>query len=167
MTELIELLSENNLTTLFITIILLCLAARGIVDFIEWVKKMLEKYHSARTVKEDEVEDMNARISSLDTRITRLEEMHMSQKEQLAGVNQKLDDMAELNRKQTIASFRSTLYRISEDIDAREDKHIHQIEYETFKDLADQYIALGGNHTMKDIIIPKIEDAYRKQRENS
>lgn len=154
------------MSTLFVTIILLCLAFRGIIDFIEWIKKMLEKYRSERNVKEDEVDDMNARISSLDTRITRLEEMHMNQKEQLDGLNHKLDDMAELNRKQTIASFRSTLYRISEDIDSRPDKHIHQIEYETFKDLADQYIDLGGNHTMKDVIIPKIEEAYRRQRKN-
>ena len=163
MSELIKLISDNGIGGVVVTFILLCLAVRGIVDFIKWVKKMLEDYRAGKNTKEDEVKNIMSLISSLDRRVTMLEEQNALQNETLVSMGKKLDNIAEDHRRQTVAAFRSTIMRIHSDVFSRTPPRISQIEYETFCDIADIYIEKHGNHTAKDRLIPEIKDLYNKQ----
>ena len=157
------MISDYGIGGVVVTFILLCLAVRGVVDFVKWVRKLLEDYRAGKNMKEDEVKNIMNLISSLDTRVTMLEEQNALQNNCLEAMTHKLDDIAEDQRKQTVAAFRSTIMRIHSDVFSRTPPRISQIEYETFCDIADIYISKHGNHTAKDKLIPEIKDLYNRQ----
>ena len=163
MNELIKMISDNGIGGVVITFILFCLVVRGVIDFVKWIKKSLEDYRAGKNSKEDEVKNIMSLISSLDKRVTMLEEQNALQNDCLEAMTHKLDDIAEDQRKQTVAAFRSTIMRIHSDVFSRTPPRISQIEYETFCDIADIYISKNGNHTAKDKLIPEIKDLYNRQ----
>ena len=167
METIVKILTEYELVSVLILFILFCLAIKGVIDFIGWWKGKLDAWRKRTNDGEDKFEGLDKRISSVEDRVLNLEKNDEKMVEQVSDIHQKLSDMYEENKMETVASFRSMLYRLSEDIKSRDPVYITDIEYETFKDAADIYVKRGGNHTMRDVIIPEIEALYRKQNEIS
>lgn len=155
MNELIKLFAEYEVGTILIIFILFCLAIKGIVEFIEWVKRKLEDWRKTKNAPEEKEEDMISRISSLEGRVERLERHDTFQYEKLQDIDKKLDDMREENRQQTVAQNRSALMRIYHEV--KERGYITEDEYETFNALATNYLACNGNGLFKNHIIPEVE----------
>ena len=58
MNELIQLLTQFDMTTILIFIILIALSAKGIVTFFDWVKERIMKIFNKQSKKEKELEQL-------------------------------------------------------------------------------------------------------------
>ena len=64
MNELIQLLTQFDMTTILIFIILIALSAKGIITFFDWVKERIMKMFNKQSKKEKELEQKVASIVS-------------------------------------------------------------------------------------------------------
>ena len=58
MNELIQLLTQFDMTTILIFIILIALSAKGIITFFDWVKERIMKMFNKQSKKERELEQL-------------------------------------------------------------------------------------------------------------
>ena len=58
MNELIQLLTQFDMTTILIFIILIALSAKGIITFFDWVKERIMKMFNKQSKKEKELEQL-------------------------------------------------------------------------------------------------------------
>ena len=58
MNELIQLLTQFDMTTILIFIILIALSAKGIVTFFDWIKERIMKMFNKQSKKEKELEQL-------------------------------------------------------------------------------------------------------------
>lgn len=58
MNELIQLLTQFDMTTILIFIILIALSAKGIITFFDWVKERIMKMLNKQSKKEKELEQL-------------------------------------------------------------------------------------------------------------
>lgn len=58
MNELIQLLTQFDMTTILIFIILIALSAKGIITFFDWVKERIMKIFNKQSKKEKELEQL-------------------------------------------------------------------------------------------------------------
>ena len=156
METIVKILTEYELVTVLILFVLFCLSIKGVIDFIGWIRGKLEEWRKRKNEPEDKEENMLSKISSLETRIEKLERHDQSQYEKLKNIDTKLDEIKEDNRKQTVAQNRSALMRIYHEVKAR--NSITPEEYETFHSLAENYLICGGNGMFRNHIIPEVEN---------
>ena len=58
MNELIQLLTQFDMTTILIFIILIALSAKGVITFFDWVKERIMKMFNKQSKKEKELEQL-------------------------------------------------------------------------------------------------------------
>lgn len=154
MSDLIKLLEKYNVGDVLIILILSFLAVKGIITEINNIKTKLKKnreeYHEQESDKEDEKEKIEDRLTSLEEKVKSIDEIM----DIVKSIKSCQDDNQESRRKATVATCRSSLQLLTDKV--LEKGYMTQIEYETFDDLAEVYLANRGNHTMKDKVIPKV-----------
>ena len=155
METLAKLFTEYETATVLVLFIMFCLAIKGVIEFILWIKDKLEKYRQQKNEPEKKEEHLLDRMTELEKRIDTLEERDKSQGDELSAINKKLDDMVAFSKQQTIIMTRSGLLTIYKSVSKR--GTIYPDEYETFSGLAEMYVQSGGNSLFKDRIIPEVK----------
>lgn len=171
MTEIIKLVSEYEAVTLITIFILFCLATKGVIDFIEWVKGRLNKWREQKNGEEnqsktvssvkvstetlaEEVAELKERVETLEKQDKRQSSSIDEMKDTLSKISNQLDDMADRQKDEAIATTRSALNRLYPELKAQ--GYLTRSQYETWSDLARIYLDRNGNHVFADKIIPEI-----------
>lgn len=138
-----------------ITILLFIAAIRGTYEIVKWAKGELNNWYNNKQQEEDEIDEIENRLSILENENKRQFEKLDSIDGTLVQITATLDKMAEENRANMVATCRSALWRLYIDFENRDS--ITSAEYETFMDLADRYLKNNGNSVFKDKIIPYVK----------
>ena len=154
MDNLIQLLSEHTLASILIMLALFFLAFKEVWGAAEWIKGKLEVYRNRKNQTEDEKETIEDRLAKLERHDKWQYDALMEATRSLQAITNTLSDMQKKQEEATVATARSALYRLSQEILAK--GYMSQIEYDCFKELYDVYIENHGNHSMKDKIAPKV-----------
>lgn len=154
MDNLILLLEEHTLSSVFVILIICFLAFKEIWAAGVWIKEKLELYRKKKNKTEDEKETVEDRLAKLEKHDKWQYNAWMEMTKSLQTISNTLSDMQKKQEESTVATARSALYRLSQEILAK--GHMSQIEYDCFKELYDVYIENHGNHSMKDKIAPKV-----------
>lgn len=159
--ELEEFLQNYNFITIVTFLVLFIAVVQKIYDWFKWVKDRLSDYYNKKR-------GVEKKEDGLEKRLANLEENDKSQKGCLetilnaqAEMKEILLDTREQSRQNEVASNRYILYEIAEKVNER--GFITPVEYETFSELANRYISQGGNHIMKEKVIPKIKELPIKE----
>lgn len=154
MDNLILLLEEYTLPSVLVILIIFFLAFKEVWSAAVWIKDKLELYRKKKNQSEDEKETVEERLLKLEKHDNWQYKALMDVTSSLQTITNTLSDMQKKQEEATVATARSALYRLSQEILAK--GHMSQIEYDCFKELYDVYIENHGNHSMKDKIAPKV-----------
>lgn len=154
MDNLILLLEEYTLPSVLVILIIFFLAFKEVWSAAVWVKDKFELYRKKKNQSEDEKETVEERLTKLEKHDKWQYNAWMEMTKSLQTISNTLSDMQKKQEESTVATARSALYRLSQEILAK--GHMSQIEYDCFKELYDVYIENHGNHSMKDKIAPKV-----------
>lgn len=138
-----------------IVVLLLLVCGKYLIDLFGWFKNYLEGWRKNK----NGVEEHNRTV---EERIEELEEENEKQDEKLSGleagqllINQKLDEMKEQDRKETIALYRSTLLRLWHE--SKEQGYMTESQFEVYSAIAGIYKDLGGNGLFRHKILPEMD----------
>lgn len=154
MISLIENLSKLSGPVLIVVLVSAILLVKQCIELVDWFKKLLENWRAEKNGEEKKILTVEERISKLESRGEWQYNQLLAQAQTLGEIKQLLESMQQDNTDFTIATARATLKQLSDKL--LEQGFMTEIDYETFSSLADIYVAKGGNHTMKDKIIPLV-----------
>lgn len=155
MEDFIRAVSELSGTTVLMLVVFGFVAIKQFYEAVAWAKARLNDWRTEKNGLEKKDE-------SIESRISKLEKRGEWQYTELLNQSAKLDqivDLIQCNKKDddavTIATARATLNTLASAILAK--GYLTDVEYDTFTDLSDIYLSKGGNHAMKDKIIPAVK----------
>ena len=154
MDNLIRLFEEYTFSSVLVVVIIFFLAFKEVWGAAVWIKDKLELYRKNKNKSEDEKETIEDRLAKLERHDKWQYDALMEATRSLQAITNTLSDMQKKQEEATVATARSALYRLSQEILAK--GYMSQIEYDCFKELYDVYIENHGNHSMKDKIAPKV-----------
>lgn len=140
----------------FVTILLFIAAIKGFYEIVRWIKKELNNWYNNKLNEDDKADKVEKRLDKLEKENSRQFEKLDSIDATLQNITATLELMSEENRRNTVATCRSALWRLYIDFENKE--YISSAEYETFMDLADRYLKNDGNSVFKDKIIPYVKN---------
>lgn len=149
MSELKEFL--KNPVAIATSFVLVLLLVKEIYGLIKWYKDRATDFHK----KENEKEDLIKKVEEHDEVLNEIKALISGINERLDGIDKKMDEREMQRRKDIVITNRALLLQISDQIGAKQS--ITQSEYETFCEIADEYLEYGGNSVFKDKIIPRIK----------
>jgi len=147
--------------TIALAFIVIIYAIKEGYELFKWWKGRADDYHGSRKAEEDFPRQVCEIACTSQEHTETLKKIG----DALDGINERLDKSEEDRRKDlelaneerkkdTIANSRAWLYNLYEQL--KDKPNITVNEYETFNDLAERYLAAGGNSVFKDKIIPEI-----------
>ena len=145
----IKSLMELDYITVFLGVFAILFAAKEIIEIVSYFLKKL----NIKTKADIQNEEYLKRLEKLETYVNSHYQKILVISEDLKKITETIKENEKKHNAETIATCRSTLYRLY--IEAMQKGYVTQIELETFEDIANVYISAGGNHTMKDKIIPE------------
>ena len=151
MSNLISLIEEYTLPSVLVILIVSFLAVKEICSAVAWVKEKLNAYHDKRNQSEDEKEDMNERLTKLEKHDNWQYNALLDMTKSLQTINTTLIDMQKRQDAVTVATSRSTLYRLHADFMNK--GYVTKEDLKTFTELGKLYALAGGN----DIVHLKLE----------
>lgn len=135
------LLEEYGLVQVVLIIILVFVAVEWLVSKWHVIVSWLNVYHEHKSAEENE-----------ENRFVALEESTARIQSCLAEMYELMEKLDTNNKRTTIASSRSTIYRVCNE--SMERGYMTQVEFEIIDELGDIYVSLGGNHYVKDRLLP-------------
>lgn len=148
MSEIMKLL--ENPTSTVTTILFVLVAVKFTIDLINWYKTKFRERHQDINA-EEKFHDEVTHIACVSQEHT---EALVKIGEALEGINRRLDDAEEQRRQNMIANGRATLFNLYNEFKGKPELSLS--EYETFNEVAAQYLEAGGNSIFRDKIIPEI-----------
>ena len=145
----IKNLFELDYVTIFLGLFAILFGAKEIIEIVSY---FLKKFN-IKTKSDIQNEEHKKRLETLETYVDSHYKQIESISEDLKNITKTIELNEEKHNAETIATCRSTLYRLY--TEAMKKGYVSQIELETFEDIANVYVNAGGNHTMKDKIIPE------------
>lgn len=154
MDAVVELLQNYSLLEILLVVAILFCACKELYEAYQWFKVRLNNYYNKRNFQEKKEE-------TIEERIRRLEEHDKHQYEKLEEVckivndtNTFVKDYQKMQRQQNLATTRSILNSLY----SESKKHgcLSQAEYETYAEIRDLYVSLGGNHHFAERVIPEM-----------
>ena len=121
-------------------------------DLLKWYKGKADDYHKTESKKEDAEEEVN----KLKRDLVEFQQVMYDIKKTLNALHRRLDENETCRKEDFVVSSRATLFQLYEDFKDKEDLTLS--EYETFNNLADRYLADGGNGVFRHKIIPEIQE---------
>lgn len=114
-------------------------------DLFKWYKGRVDEYRA----KENKRDDFEKRVDTLENG---MKEVNDSIKE----LTKKIDEYEVMRKDYSVAQSRATLFQLYEAFKDKDDLTLS--EYETFNNLAECYLADGGNGVFRHKIIPEIQE---------
>lgn len=151
MSELIGLIEKYTLPSVLIIILVVFMAIKEGSEAVTWVRGKLNAYHDKRSKTEDEKEDVNERLATLEKHDNWQYNALLDMAKSLQNINTTLVDMQKRQDAVTVATSRSTLYRLHADFMNK--GYVTKEDLKTFTELGKLYALAGGN----DIVHLKLE----------
>lgn len=177
--NLLNKMAELGFLPAMTMLVFVCVAIKAIYEFIIQVLGVLNIQHKNAEHKEDleaQIEKLVGTVGAIDARFSKLEDKikdddlrgrvlslegaNAKRTEQLNklledidSISKSLNNEIQESRKRTVASTRSTLYRLY--LEACQNGYTTQASLETFNDLAKIYLDCHGNAVFKSKIIPE------------
>lgn len=156
MSQFLELFGEYTVAQL---VLVIC----AVVFLYKTYEKVNEYFH-AKWKKDEEfkekLEKYFSKVDTLETTDKRHDEEFNEVKSSLADIKKQLEEDRERERKNTIASVRSTLYRLY--YEAVQRGWTNQASVETMAELSKIYLEAGGNSVFKHKLIGEYFDLPMK-----
>lgn len=137
---MLDLLQHYSISEIFLFIILLALAFKGIVTFFEWLQERIKKAFNIKFGKISEKERMNKRIENGEIFMNELREHQKQNDETLQGLSKKIDMLVESDRDDIKAYITKEHHKFCYDKGWIDDFSLDCLE-KRFKHYADE----GGN----------------------
>lgn len=137
---MLDLLQHYSISEIFLFIILLALAFKGIVTFFEWLQERIKKAFNIKFGKISEKERMNKRIEDGEVFMNELREHQKQNDETLQGLSKKIDMLVESDRDDIKAYITKEHHKFCYDKGWIDDFSLDCLE-KRFKHYADE----GGN----------------------
>lgn len=148
MIKLIEMLEDIGPVAAVALFWIAIMALKELIEMYRWFKARLEEWSDKKNGIERREESEEERLSKLEAQYSKLDSKFDKMYELI--VQQQKD-----NDEVVVANSRATLNTLAEQISAK--GYMTETEYDTFMDLSDMYLKKGGNHSMKDKVIPYIK----------
>lgn len=167
MDDLISFVEAAFSTPASIVIVILTIAAaKGVYEFICWVKKELDRWYDTRHVEDTKKDDFVNRMKTLEENDALQFEKLASLEDSITTINDKIEEMARDNKEAfetiaenariaTVAQVRNALYCLSNELRGLD--HLTIAQSENWCDLRDLYLLNNGNSIFKEKIIPEID----------
>ena len=137
---MLELLQHYSISEIFLFIVLLALAFKGIVTFFEWLQEHIKKAFNIKFGKISEKEKMNKRIENGEIFMNELREHQKQNDETLQDLSKKIDTLVESDRDDIKAYITKEHHKFCYDKGWIDDFSLDCLE-KRFKHYADE----GGN----------------------
>ncbi len=137
---MLELLQHYSISEIFLFIILLALAFKGVVSFFEWFEERIKKAFNIKFGKMSEKEKINKRIENGENFMTQLREHQKHNDEALQDLSKKIDMLVESDRDDIKAYITKEHHKFCYDRGWIDDFSLDCLE-KRFKHYADE----GGN----------------------
>ena len=95
---MLELLQNFSVEEILIFIVILALAIKGIVDFVDWAKKKVRKGFKAEHLKSNQSAQLDARLNGYDEKIEGLNEKIGALAEQIDYLIENTETLIDSNR---------------------------------------------------------------------
>ena len=151
MDNLIKLIEEYTFPSVLVILIVSFLAIKEVYGAVAWIKERLHNYHKRKSQSEEEKEDVNERLVKLEKHDNWQYNALMEMTRSLQNINTALVDMQKRQDAVTVATSRSTLYRLHADFMNK--GYVTKEDLKTFTELGKLYALAGGN----DIVHLKLE----------
>lgn len=137
---MLDLLEHYSISEIFLFIVLLALAFKGIVTFFEWLQEHIKKVFNIKFGKISEKERMNKKIKDGEIFMNELREHQKQNDETLQGLSKKIDMLVESDRDDIKAYITKEHHKFCYDKGWIDDFSLDCLE-KRFKHYADE----GGN----------------------
>lgn len=154
MSDLINLIEEYTLPSVLIIIVVVFLAIKEGSEAVAWVKGKLNTYHDKRSKTEDEKEDVNERLATLEKHDNWQYQSLLDMAKNLQSINSTLVSMQKRQDAVTVATSRSTLYRLHADFMKK--GYVTKEDLKTFTELGNLYEQAGGDDIYHDKLYPEV-----------
>lgn len=153
MDALIQLVKECSPIEIIVAILLIIKSVEFIIDKVKNGSDILNIYYKKRNKEEKNDESIQDRLNRLESRDEDFAKALNNINYSLGKLDEKMNRLEDNQKKTTVASSRSTIYRVCNEV--IEKKWMSQIEFEILDDLSKVYTSAGGNHFAKDVLLPK------------
>lgn len=157
MKELLELIRSGFTTPInaIIIIVMFIAAIKGVYEFIKWIKAELNEWYTKKYTTDEKKENIEERIIQLEKNDEKQFKILDEFSKSLSTIDGKLDDLTSNQAQEAVALTRASLNNMYPIL--KEQGYLTKSQYETWSNLADIYLARGGNHVFAQKIIPEIE----------
>lgn len=142
----------DNPVTLLLSFCVMLYVIKEAITLYKWYKDRADDYHH----RQAHSEGFEAKVDALEKSIAEQGKTLVEINKTLTAVHTRLDEYETDRKEDFIVSSRATLYQLYEDLSSKEELTLS--EYETFTNLADKYLAKGGNGVFRNKIIPQIKN---------
>ncbi len=125
---------------------------KEVFELWKWYKGRADDYHKSKSEKED----FEEKVNHLEADVLNTTKLMVDIQNTLEALHKRLDEYETDRREDFVVSSRATLYRLYDEFNPREELSLS--EFETFSNLADRYLANGGNGVFRNKIIPEIRE---------
>jgi hypothetical protein len=146
----IQELTEINWIAFVITLFVIMFAIKEIIEICSYFKK---KFRIKTGIQEDK--------DTIENRISKLEEHDKWSYDEIGKISKGIDDIKdrldkrdEEDRQRVITRYGADLYNLHDKFMSQ--GYVTRPGLETFQGLADTYLSYGGNHLIKEKIIPEV-----------
>lgn len=154
MNNIIKLIEEYTLPSVLVILIVVFLAVKEICSAVEWVKGKLNTYHNNRNQSEEAKEDIEGRLKTLEKHDNWQYQALLDMAKNLQSINNTLVSMQKRQDAVTVATSRSTLYRLHADFMKK--SYVTKEDLKTFTELGNLYEAAGGDDIYHDKLYPEV-----------
>lgn len=153
---MLELLEGFSLKEILIFIVILALAIKGVIDFIDWAKKRMRKNFKAEQLKSSHSVQLDARLGGYDNKIEDLNEQLINITEQIDYLTECIELLSDSN-KDSIKSYITKEHHFF----CYEQKWIDDYSLDCLEKRFAHYKKLGGNSFIEDLMeelrdLPKV-----------
>jgi uncharacterized coiled-coil protein SlyX len=146
----IEKLTEINWESVIIAIFAILFAIKEIFEACSSLKKTFR----IKTGADEDKENLEERISKLEKhdnwQYTEINKISQG----INDIKSRMDKQEEAEKQRIITQYGADLYNMHDKFMKQE--YVTKAGLETFRHMADDYLTAGGNHSIKDKIIPEV-----------
>lgn len=153
---MLELLESFSLKEILIFVVILALAIKGVIDFIDWVKKRMRKNFKAEQLKSNHSTQLDARLRGYDEKIEDLNETLVTITERIDYLTECIELLSDSN-KDAIKSYITKEHHFF----CYEQKWIDDYSLDCLEKRFAHYKKFGGNSFIEDLMeelraLPKV-----------
>ena len=153
---MLELLQNFSLKDILIFTIILALAIKGIIDFVDWAKKRIRKGFKKEQLKSNQSAHLDSRLNGYDEKIENLNEKISNLAEQIDYLIENTESLIDSNR-DSIKSYITKEHHFF----CYEQKWIDDYSLDCLEKRFSHYGKFGGNSFIEDLMrelrdLPKV-----------